>query len=96
MAMPPQSLTGKNRIAAGSAPAPTRLGPLGHVIDRAEGVRDAVLAAVAHGDEVDVAQNCAAVRASFEIVGQTTRLLDLPGDPVGPLDGPRNDVFEAA
>ena len=47
-----------------SGPAPAGLRPLGHVVDRAERVRDAVLAAVAHQDDLHVAERLAAVGAA--------------------------------
>src|ERR671915_80600 len=87
-------------IAAGragvSAPAPSRLRPTGHVVDGAEGVRDAVLAAVAHEHQVNVAEDGAALCAGLERVCDSPRLDDLARLPVSALDRPRDYVLEPA
>ena len=66
------------------------------MVGGAEGVGDAVLTAVTHEHHVHIAQNGAAVRAGLEIVGETAGLLELPRLPAGSLDGPGDDVLEAA
>ena len=53
----------RSRVAA-QLPAAARLGPLEQVVDGAEAVGDAVLAAVADEQHVDLAELLAAVRAA--------------------------------
>jgi hypothetical protein len=65
------------------------------VVNRAEGVRDAVLAAVADQRDADVPESVAAVRAALEPVRHVRRLLRRSGIPVRALNRPRDEVFEA-
>jgi hypothetical protein len=65
------------------------------VVDRAESVRDPVLAAVTHEPHVQIAERCAAVGA-FGQAAEIAGLERLAHGPVGALHCPRNDVLEAA
>ena len=59
------------------------------MVGRAEAVRDAVLAAVAHQQHAHVGERLAAVGASLGLLG---RLVELAGLPVGALDVPGHHV----
>jgi len=65
------------------------------VVDGAEVVRDAVLAAVSYEEDVDVAELAAAVGAGPRSACGSGGLVHLPGLPVGSLDRPRDNVLEA-
>jgi len=64
------------------------------VVDPAERVGDAVLAAVSNQDDAGVRDGLAALGAPLErLVG---REVDRPGLPVSSVKSPRDDVLEAA
>ena len=65
------------------------------MVDRAEGVGDAVLAAMADADDVDLAELGPALRAAEWTLVDPGRLGELAGVPVRSLDRPRDDVLEA-
>ena len=77
---------------AASAPAPARLRPLDQVVDGAEAVRDAVLAAVPDEHHADVPERLGAACAF------PTESTAPPGissaSQCGPLHRPGNDVLE--
>jgi DNA polymerase-4 len=77
-------------------PATPCLGPLREVVRRAERVRDAVLAPVAHEQHLHVAELLAAVGAALDRVVGPARLLDVARLPVGAAKAPRDHVLEAA
>ena len=66
------------------------------MVDAAEGVGDAVLAAMAHEQHAAVAELAAAVRAAAQAIAGIARLEDAPGLPVRALDDPGHDVLEPA
>src|SRR5512132_979734 len=98
--MAPQNAAGVERTPrrplTRRLPAPPGLRPLQQVIDAAERVGDAVLAAVADEQDAAVAQRTAAMRAAAEAVVGLAGAHDRPRVPVRALDGPGHDVLEAA
>ena len=74
----------------------SNIGRVQQVIDAAERVGDAVLAAMADEQHAAVAQRAAAVRAAAQAVVGLTGAHERPRIPVGALDGPRHDVLQAA
>src|SRR5581483_4838076 len=80
----------------GLAPAPARLRPLRRVLDRAERIRDPMLATVAHEQHARVVERCLATGAAVERRVEPARLLELAGLPPRPLDRPGHDVLEPA
>src|SRR3954470_21543430 len=76
-------------------PAAAALGPLDEVVERAEGVADAVLAAAADEQDARLADLLAAVRADPQ-AGVGIGAGDPPGLPVRALQRPRHDVLEPA
>src|SRR5215207_5617741 len=79
-----------------SLPAAAGLRPLLQVVDRAEAVRDTVLAAMADQKHVRVAELGAAVGAAADALVQGGRLGHRPGLPVGALERPRDHVLQPA
>ena len=82
--MNPQSAVKRTRFRL-LLPAAAGLRPLLHVVDGAEGVRHAVLAAVPHQQDVDVGELRAAVRAAINPLVERGRLGDRSGIPVRSL-----------
>src|SRR4051794_29930577 len=66
------------------------------VVQAAEAVGDAMLAAVAHDEHARVADLLAAQRAAAQSVVGLVLADDAPGRPARALDDPRHDVLEAA
>src|SRR5438046_2432151 len=79
-----------------SAEAAAGLGPLAQVVDGAEAVRDAVLAAVADQHHMSVAERRAAARAGVDRVDRSRGLGRHARLPVRALDRPWDDVLEPA
>ena len=86
-----------DRARPASAPASAPLGPGHHVVDRAEGVEDAVLAAVADEIDTDIGERLPALGAG--------RRLGVPGRrrgrraarvPMGALHAPGDHMLEPA
>src|SRR5438128_2906831 len=75
--------------------AATGFRPLGQVVGRAEPVWNAVLAAVAHQEHVRFLERGAA-QGAFRDAISARRLERRPRLPVRALDGPRDDVLQAA
>jgi hypothetical protein len=80
----------------GLLPAAAGLRPLEQVVDRAEVVRDAVLASMPDEEHVHVAQLAPAVRAGAGLALGAVRLVERTRLPVRALDRPRDHMLEAA
>src|SRR3954462_8005122 len=77
-------------------PPASRARPGARVVDGAEGVRDAVLAAMADQRHADVPERGSAMRAGLERRLERRRLVGRPWLPVAAVEGPRDDVLEPA
>src|SRR5215210_3479236 len=84
------------RSGGGSRPAPAGLGPLEQVLHAAEGVGDAVLAAVADEQDVGVLERAPAAHTAAEALPGVAGAQDGARLPVRALDRPRDDVLEPA
>src|SRR5204863_3583951 len=85
---------GRSRLSGLGRPAPAVAGPLEQVLGAAEGVGDAVLAAMADEQHALVVQRRATADAAAQSVAVVVLVENRPRLPVRALDHPRDDVLE--